>query len=266
MVALVLARAGWRSSAATRWPRPAPTSTLSAYRGRSGPARSRRRPPGSRASRWHRKRCSSGMPGSGKSTIGRRLAKTMRRPAAGHRRHDRGDHRPHHRRHLRQRRRSRSSGASRRTSSSEALAAHDGIVSLGGGAVTSAGVARALAGHTVIYLEISAAEGIRRTPAARPPAAGRRRSRREVPHADGAARAAVPRRSRPCGSTPTAATPAQWCATSCAAGEPRTGQSQRAPRGDRRGACDTVPSNPDATDRGRRRAPAALAAPSRGAQ
>lgn len=46
-----------------------------------------------------------------------------------------------------------------------ALAEHDGIVSLGGGAVTTAEVREALAGHTVIYLEISAAEGIRRTSA-----------------------------------------------------------------------------------------------------
>lgn len=44
-----------------------------------------------------------------------------------------------------------------------ALAEHDGIVSLGGGAITSPGVQEALAGHTVIFLEISAAEGIRRT-------------------------------------------------------------------------------------------------------
>jgi shikimate kinase len=43
-----------------------------------------------------------------------------------------------------------------------ALAEHDGIVSLGGGAVTSAEVREALAGLTVIYLEISASEGIRR--------------------------------------------------------------------------------------------------------
>ena len=44
-----------------------------------------------------------------------------------------------------------------------ALAEHDGVVSLGGGAITSPGVRDALAGHTVIFLEISAAEGIRRT-------------------------------------------------------------------------------------------------------
>ena len=36
-------------------------------------------------------------------------------------------------------------------------------MSLGGGAITSAGVREALAGHTVIFLEISATEGIRRT-------------------------------------------------------------------------------------------------------
>lgn len=44
-----------------------------------------------------------------------------------------------------------------------ALADHDGVLSLGGGAVTSLGVRAALAGHTVVYLEISAAEGVRRT-------------------------------------------------------------------------------------------------------
>jgi shikimate kinase len=44
-----------------------------------------------------------------------------------------------------------------------ALQSHDGVLSLGGGAVTTPGVRDALAGHTVIYLEISAAEGVRRT-------------------------------------------------------------------------------------------------------
>lgn len=44
-----------------------------------------------------------------------------------------------------------------------ALADQDGVLSLGGGAVTSPGVRAALAGHTVVYLEISAAEGVRRT-------------------------------------------------------------------------------------------------------
>lgn len=44
-----------------------------------------------------------------------------------------------------------------------ALADHDGVLSLGGGAVTSPGVRAALAGHIVVYLEISAAEGVRRT-------------------------------------------------------------------------------------------------------
>jgi shikimate kinase len=44
-----------------------------------------------------------------------------------------------------------------------ALSEHDGIISLGGGAITSPGVRDALSGHTVIFLEISAAEGIRRT-------------------------------------------------------------------------------------------------------
>lgn len=44
-----------------------------------------------------------------------------------------------------------------------ALADHDGVLSLGGGAVTSPGVRAALGGHTIVYLEISAAEGVRRT-------------------------------------------------------------------------------------------------------
>ncbi|MDT5012740.1 MAG: shikimate kinase [Mycobacterium sp.] len=45
----------------------------------------------------------------------------------------------------------------------ESLAGHDGILALGGGAVTTDGVREALVGHTVIYLEINAAEGVRRT-------------------------------------------------------------------------------------------------------
>ncbi|MCK0175304.1 shikimate kinase [Mycolicibacterium sp. F2034L] len=45
----------------------------------------------------------------------------------------------------------------------DALQNHDGVLSLGGGAVTTPGVRDALAGHAVVYLEISAAEGIRRT-------------------------------------------------------------------------------------------------------
>ena len=45
----------------------------------------------------------------------------------------------------------------------DALVSHDGVLSLGGGAVTTSGVRDALSGHTVIFLEISAAEGVRRT-------------------------------------------------------------------------------------------------------
>ncbi|MGV0834588.1 shikimate kinase [Mycolicibacterium thermoresistibile] len=45
----------------------------------------------------------------------------------------------------------------------DALQTHDGVLSLGGGAVTTPGVREALAGHTVIYLEIGLAEGVRRT-------------------------------------------------------------------------------------------------------
>ena len=102
-----------------------------------------------------------GMPGSGKSTIGRRLAKAMHLPlldtdakivettgrsiadifVAGEREFRRIEEEVVR----------------------AALAEHDGILSLGGGAITSPGVREALAGHTVIYLEISAAEGVRRT-------------------------------------------------------------------------------------------------------
>ncbi len=103
-----------------------------------------------------------GMPGSGKSTIGRRLAKVMQLPlldtdakiveVTGRQIADifstAGE--PEFRR-------------IEEDVVKAALAEHDGIVSLGGGAITSAGVRAALAGHTVVYLEISAAEGIRRT-------------------------------------------------------------------------------------------------------
>lgn len=103
-----------------------------------------------------------GLPGSGKSTIGRRLAKALGlqlldTDAEIERRTGRtvaeifgadGE------------------AAFRRLEEEvirEALRDHDGILSLGGGAVTTAGVRDALAGHTVVYLEISAAEGVRRT-------------------------------------------------------------------------------------------------------
>jgi shikimate kinase len=102
-----------------------------------------------------------GMPGSGKSTIGRRLAKALDVPLL-----DTDvkivettgrtiaeifvDGEPEFRR-------------IEADVVRAALAETDGIVSLGGGAVTSAEVREALVGHTVIYLEITAAEGIRRT-------------------------------------------------------------------------------------------------------
>jgi len=103
-----------------------------------------------------------GMPGSGKSTIGRRLAKAMGVPlldtdvqiveTTGRTIADifENDGETEFRRIEEE--------VVRR-----ALAEHQGIVSLGGGAVTSAGVREALTGHTVVFLEIGAAEGIRRT-------------------------------------------------------------------------------------------------------
>jgi shikimate kinase len=103
-----------------------------------------------------------GMPGSGKSTIGRRLAKAMGLTlldtdtkiveTTGRTIADifTNDGEKEFRRVEEE--------VVRAT-----LAEHDGIVSLGGGAITSPGVQQALAGHTVIFLEITAAEGIRRT-------------------------------------------------------------------------------------------------------
>ncbi|MCV7283230.1 shikimate kinase [Mycolicibacterium flavescens] len=103
-----------------------------------------------------------GLPGSGKSTIGRRLAKVLDLPLLDT---DAGieettgrtiadifatDGEQEFRRIEEEVIRS-------------ALQTHDGVLSLGGGAVTTPGVRDALAGHTVIYLEISAAEGVRRT-------------------------------------------------------------------------------------------------------
>lgn len=102
-----------------------------------------------------------GMPGSGKSTIGRRLAKALQLPlldtdakiveTTGRSIADLFVEGEQEFRRIEE--------EVVRT----ALAEHHGIVSLGGGAITSSGVRDALAGHTVIFLEISAAEGIRRT-------------------------------------------------------------------------------------------------------
>ncbi|QFZ22095.1 shikimate kinase [Saccharothrix syringae] len=43
------------------------------------------------------------------------------------------------------------------------LAEHDGVLALGGGAVLSATTRRRLAGHTVVFLNVGMAEGVRRT-------------------------------------------------------------------------------------------------------
>lgn len=118
-----------------------------------------------------------GLPGSGKSTIGRRLAKALDTSlldtdAAIEQTTGRtipdifaNDGEQEFRRI--------EEGVIR-----DALQTHDGVLSLGGGAVTTPGVCEALAGHTVVYLEISAAEGVRRTGGAtvRPLLAGGDRS------------------------------------------------------------------------------------------
>lgn len=103
-----------------------------------------------------------GLPGSGKSTIGRRLAKALDltmldtdaviEETTGRTIADifANDGEPEFRRIEEEVVR-------------KALETHDGVLSLGGGAVTTPGVRDALVGHTVIYLEISASEGVRRT-------------------------------------------------------------------------------------------------------
>lgn len=103
-----------------------------------------------------------GLPGSGKSTIGRRLAKSLGvalldTDAAIEKKTGRtipdifaNDGESEFRRIEEEVIR-------------EALGTHDGVLSLGGGAITSPGVREALSGHKVVYLEISAAEGVRRT-------------------------------------------------------------------------------------------------------
>src|ERR1700757_4279163 len=103
-----------------------------------------------------------GLPGSGKSTIGRRLAKALTvtmldtdvaiEQRTGRRIADifATDGEKEFRRLEEEVVRA-------------ALASHDGVLSLGGGAVTSPGVREALSGHTVVFLEISATEGGRRT-------------------------------------------------------------------------------------------------------
>ena len=120
-----------------------------------------------------------GLPGSGKSTIGRRLAKTLDLPlldtdaaieeTTG--------------RTIPEIFATDGEAEFRRIEAEvvcDALANHDGVLSLGGGAVTTAQVREALAGRTVIYLEISAAEGVRRTGGAtvRPLLAGKDRGER----------------------------------------------------------------------------------------
>jgi shikimate kinase len=103
-----------------------------------------------------------GLPGSGKSTIGRRLAKALDvtmldtdvaiEQQTG--------------RHIADIFATDGEKEFRRIEEEvvrAALTEHDGVLSLGGGAVTSPGVREALAGHTVIFLEINATEGVRRT-------------------------------------------------------------------------------------------------------
>ncbi len=56
----------------------------------------------------------------------------------------------------------------------EGLKTHDGVLALGGGAVLSAATRERLSGHTVVFLNVGMAEGVRRTgmSSARPLLAG----------------------------------------------------------------------------------------------
>jgi shikimate kinase len=104
-----------------------------------------------------------GLPGSGKSTIGRRLAKAMGcalidTDAVIEERSGRT---------IAEIFAAEGESGFRRIEEQvicEALDTHDGILSLGGGAVTTAGVREALAGHTVVYLEISGSTPIGEIP------------------------------------------------------------------------------------------------------
>ena len=154
-----------------------------------------------------------GMPGSGKSTIGRRLAKSLGvslldtdaviEQTTGRTIPDifTNDGEKEFRRIEEQVIR-------------DTLASHDGVLSLGGGAITSPGVREALSGHTVVYLEISAAEGVRRTGGAtiRPLLAGGDRA--EKFRALMSQRVPLYRRRPRSASTPTAEIPVRWCVTS----------------------------------------------------
>ena len=105
-----------------------------------------------------------GLPGSGKSTIGRRLAKALGltmfdTDVAIEERTGRS---------IAEIFTAEGEAGFRRIEEEvirDALQTHDGILSLGGGAVTTPGVRDALSGHTVVYLEISEEEGVRRTSA-----------------------------------------------------------------------------------------------------
>lgn len=103
-----------------------------------------------------------GLPGSGKSTIGRRLAKALECPLLD------TDTAIEERtgRTIAEIFAAEGESGFRQIEQEvvcEALRDHDGVVSLGGGAITIPAVREALAGLTVVYLEITAAEGIRRT-------------------------------------------------------------------------------------------------------
>ncbi len=101
-----------------------------------------------------------GLPGSGKSTIGRRLAKALDVDMLD------TDIEASTGRSIADIFASDGEEGFRRIEERvvcAALADHGGVLSLGGGAITSAGVRDALAGHTVVFLEISVPEGIRRT-------------------------------------------------------------------------------------------------------
>ena len=175
-----------------------------------------------------------GLPGSGKSTIGRRLAKALGVPLLDTDAAIEADDRPHHRRHLRHRRRAgvpphrgrgrpRRAGRPRRRAVARRRRDHQPRCAR-----------RAGRAHRDLPGDQRRRGRAPHRRQHRAPAAGRPRPRREVPRADDRAGSAVPAGRDASGSTPTAAIPGPWCATSCRGWRTRRQQPRARPRRRRR--------------------------------
>ena len=93
----------------------------------------------------------------------------------------------------------------------KALVEHEGVLALGGGAVLSAVTRERLREHTVVFLNVGMAEGVRRTGlSSRAAAAVRGEPAGDVQDAAGRAAAAVPRGRDDRGRRPTRWTRSRW--------------------------------------------------------